>query len=113
MRLFDVDRQRTIVEDLELAETRQARSRGLIGHAPLQAGQGMLIRPCRWIHTFRMSFPIDVLYLSRDWRVVSCSHDLPPNRIDRPVLRAQSVVELPAGTIRETGTKPGDQLELR
>lgn len=113
MRLYDLDRHQTVVESLEIAESRSARSKGLIGHPPLEPGQGMLIRPSRWIHTFRMSFPIDVLYVNRDWRVVACTHALPPNRIDRPVLRAQFVVELSAGAIRETGVETGDRLETR
>jgi len=113
MKLYHVDAQQILVDALEMAEDRRARSRGLIGHAPLEAGQGMLIRPCRWIHTFRMSFPIDVIYVDRDWRVVACSEDLVPSRFGRPVLRAQFVVELPAGAIRRAGVQPGDRLELR
>jgi uncharacterized membrane protein (UPF0127 family) len=51
--------------------------------------------------------------VNRDWRVVACSHSLPPNRIDRPVLRAQFVVEVSSGAIRETGVETGDRLETR
>ena len=113
MRIFDLDRQSSIVDDLEMADDVATRTRGLIGHQPLQPGQGMLIRPCRWIHMFGMTFPIDVLYVNRDWRVVAVTHGLLPNRIDRPVLRAQFVIEMKAGDIRRTGVQVGDHLELR
>jgi len=113
MRLYDLTRQTCIVDRLEIAADARSRARGLIGHAPLEAGQGMLIRPCRWIHMFGMGFPIDVLYVNKHWTVVAATENLGVNRIDRPVLRAQFVVEMKAGDIRRSGVQVGDRLELR
>jgi uncharacterized membrane protein (UPF0127 family) len=113
MRLYDLDQQCSVVDDLEVAEALGARTRGLIGHAPLGFGQGMLIRPCRWIHTFRMSFPIDVLYVNKSGRIVAVSQNLRPGRIDRPVPQAWFVVEMAAGAIRHAGLKVGDHLEVQ
>jgi uncharacterized membrane protein (UPF0127 family) len=112
MRLCSIDGRHTIVEDLETAEDARSRTRGLIGHAPLDLNQGLLIKPSSWIHTFGMSFPIDILYLNKDGRVVACSENLRANRIDRPVLHARMAVELAAGAIRHHGLKVGDCLEL-
>ncbi len=113
MQLYDVTHRIIIVDKLEIAADVQSRTRGLIGHAALDAGQGMLIRPCRWIHMFGMAFPIDVLYVDKRWTIVAMTENLAINRIDRPVLRAQFVVELRAGDIRRTGAQVGDHLELR
>jgi uncharacterized membrane protein (UPF0127 family) len=113
MQLYDVTRQIRIVDELEIAADARSRARGLIGHPALTPGQGMLIRPCRWIHMFGMTFPIDVLYVDKHWDVVAVTESLGINRIDRPVLRAQFVVELGAGDIRRTGVRVGDRLELR
>jgi len=113
MRLYDVTRQTCVLDRLEIAADAPSRARGLIGHAPLEAGQGMLIRPCRWIHMFGMGFPIDVLYVNKHWTVVAATENLGVNRIDRPVLRAQFVVEMKAGDIRRSGVQVGDRLELR
>jgi len=112
MRLYNTARQRIIVEELEIAEALHSRRRGLIGRRSLDFNQGLMISPCRWIHTFGMSFPIDVVYVGKDWRVVACQESLPPNRIGRPVLRAHFVIELAAGAIRHSGLKAGDRLEL-
>ena len=112
MRVRDATQGRIVVERLEVAETRHSRNRGLIGHAPLREGEALLIRPCRWIQTFRMSFPIDVLYCDKRDRVVASSKDLPPGRIDRPVLAASYVLELAAGSIASSGILVGHQLEL-
>ena len=113
MRLYDVNQQRSIVDKLEVAEAMGARTRGLLGHEPLRFGQGMLIRPCRWIHTFGMSFPIDVLYVSKRWRIVAVSENLRPGRIDRPVPQAWFVIEMAAGAIRDANLKVGDLLEIQ
>ena len=62
---------------------------------------------------FGMGFPIDVLYVNKHWDVVAVTENLAVHRIDRPVLRAQFVVEIRAGDIRRTGVQVGDRLELR
>jgi len=113
MRLYDAGSQRLILPDLEVATTSRARTRGLLGHTPLRMGQGLLIRPCSWIHTFGMGFTIDVLYVARDGRIVACAENLRPGRFDRPVLRSRWVVEMPAGAIRYYGVAVGDRLEVR
>jgi hypothetical protein len=101
-----------VVEELEVSEAMGKRTRGLIGHAPLKPGQGMVLRPCRWIHMFGMSFAIDVLYVNRRGRIVAVSENLRPNRIDRPVLQAAYVVELPSGAIRNAGLHVGDSVQV-
>jgi uncharacterized membrane protein (UPF0127 family) len=112
MRLCRSDRLQVIVGDVEVADSVRSRSRGLIGHAPLELNQALLIKPVRWIHTFGMSFPIDILYLNKEGRVVACSENLTPRRIDRPVLRARMALEMAAGAIRHHGVKVGDRLEI-
>ena len=76
-------------------------------------GRGLWIVPSQGIHTIGMSFPIDVLYVNKHWRVVAVSENLRPRRIDRPVPHAWFVVEMAAGAIRHTGLKVGDRLEIQ
>jgi uncharacterized membrane protein (UPF0127 family) len=113
MKLYHLERQRPIVEHLEVAEDPGSRRRGLIGHLPLTRGQGLLIRPSCWVHTFGMGFPIDIAYLGKDGRVLAVSENLAPNRIGRPVLGARCVVEMAAGAVQQMGLKVGDHLEIR
>ena len=84
-----------------------------MGRSSLEEGEGLLIEPCTWIHTFGMAFPIDVIYLDGEGAVIHSCHSLRPNRLGPFVRRAHSVLELPAGTIVGSGTKVGDQLEER
>src|SRR4029077_13369300 len=70
----------------------------LLGLAPLprqRAGAGLLIPPCRSIHTFGMRFPIDVLFLDEVNRVIELRRAVPPCRVLR-CPGAMAVLELPS-----------------
>lgn len=92
-----------------IANTSALRRRGLLEHISLEEGDGLWIAPCEAVHTFAMKFPIDVLYLSKDKRVLKIRHSMPKSRISF-CLSAHSVLELPAGHAAKTGTQVGDQL---
>lgn len=94
-----------------VASSLSSRVRGLLGRTDLPAGEGLLIRPCKGIHTFFMKFAIDAVFLDKDSRVVALYHSLPPNRMTRISLKAVSVLELPAGVLGE-GVSVGDILTL-
>ncbi len=96
-----------------VAASRSQRRRGLLGTTALLPGEGLLLSPCRSVHMVGMAYPIDVLLLDRDSRVVRAVHNLHPGRFTLPVLSARSALELPAGTVARSGTQVGDQLELR
>lgn len=92
-----------------VAETSEHRRRGLLGRASLPPGEALWILPCESVHTIGMRFPIDVLFLSRDKRVLKIRTHMRAWKVSA-CLRAHSVLELPAGTADFTGTRPGDQL---
>lgn len=84
----------------------------MLGRPPLEAGQGLAIIPGHAIHTFFMPAAIDVLYLDQGGRVVRLSQRMPPWRIGPWVKRARWVLELPPGTIQDSGTQVGDEIVL-
>lgn len=102
-----------LAERVEEATRPLARLRGLLGRDGLEPLAALRIAPCSSIHTFFMRFPIDAVFLDRKLRVVRALHTLRPFRATRPYLTAAQVVELPAGTLRATGTREGDQLALQ
>ena len=87
---------------LHVPETRRERMRGLLDADGLSPRHGMLFERCRAVHTFGMRFPIDVVFLDRDLRVVDVRR-LVPGRLTRPRLRARHVLECPA----DSGLRPG------
>lgn len=96
---------------IERADTSKARRGGLLKKSGLRKGEGLWIVPTEAIHTFFMRFDIDVLFLDRKKRVVKAVRRLRPWRLAAS-WRARSVVELPAGTIEESGTERGDLIEV-
>ena len=73
---------------------------------------GLWISPSHGIHTFAMRFPIDAVYLDRDRIVIHIEEDLKPWRLAAVRVQAASVLEVPTGTIRESLTELGDQVDI-
>lgn len=111
IKVFNLTRHRQVADLVQLAGDHHNRRKGLLGREGLGPGEGLWIVPCEAIHTFWMRFPIDLIYLDRRQRVVKTRSNVPPWRLSA-CLRAHSVLELPAGTLRETHTACGDRLAL-
>lgn len=109
--LTNVTRSATLADDLEVAISSAKRSKGLLGRTSLPAGGGLWIAPCESVHMFGMRFSIDLIYVDRALRVKKVTDTIRPWRISA-CLTAHSVFELPAGIVRSTGTRPGDQLAI-
>lgn len=110
MRAINATSGTTIASSGRRATSLWDRSRGLLGRKGLEPGDGLLIAPCSGIHTFFMAFPIDAIFVDKEGRVVHLVREIPPQRMSRYVFKAHAVLELPAGTIRTTGTQVGDRL---
>ena len=95
----------------EVADTSAKRRTGLLKHKALDSGDGLWITPCESVHTFFMKFSIDLVYLDRKKRVRKVRHAVPPWRLSA-CLTAHSILELPAGTAKQTGTQRGDELAI-
>lgn len=98
---------RDLGSNITVAASIWSRIKGLLGRNKLEAGEGLLIQPCKGIHTYFMKFAIDALFLDKENRIVMIYRNLPPNRLTPIFLKAHSVLELPAGTIT-TEISPGD-----
>ena len=102
----------TVLGDaVEAADTSAKRRTGLLKHERLEAGAGLWIVPCESVHTFFMKFPIDLVYVDKHHKVRKVRHAVPPWRLSA-CLTAHSVIELPAGTAKQTRTEPGDELKI-
>jgi len=107
----NVTRQTRLADRAQLAGDGRNRRKGLLGRDGLASGEGLWIVPCEAVHTFGMRFRIDLVFLDRANRIVKIRSDVGPWRLSG-CLRAHSVLELPAGTIRDTQTMTGDNLVL-
>ncbi len=111
MRIWNRTRDVLIADRAGVADTSAKRRTGLLKHSGLAPGEGLWIAPCEAVHTFRMKFDIDVLFLDKKRRILKIRESMRRSRIS-VCLRAHSVLELPAGRSRETQTCVGDQLEF-
>src|SRR5258706_10271892 len=90
------------------ADSFLSRGIGLLLHGSLADGEALRITKTNNITMLFMRFPIDVLFLDRDARVVRAVPDLRP-WVPAVVTRGASEgVELRAGTIAASGTQAGD-----
>ena len=99
-------------DQIRFANTALARLIGLLGAANLSPGEGLLLAPSSGVHTWGMSFPIDVIAMDRRWRVRRVWQHLPPWRILCPSAGTRIVLELPAGRAEELHLRAGDQLSF-
>ena len=101
-----------LAQHVEVAVTRRARRKGLLGRDGLGASCALLLAPCAAIHTMFMRFDIDAVFVDDDGRAVKVVRNLVPWRIAATV-SAHAVVEFAAGTLREQDVTVGDRLYLR
>ncbi len=111
---FNRTRNTYLATDLLIAQTHWSRYRGLMAtdSSRFSHGQGLWINPSHGIHTFAMRFPIDAVYLDRDRIVIHIEEGLKPWRMAAVRVQAASVLELPTGTISESLTELGDQVDI-
>ncbi|MCS7275603.1 MAG: DUF192 domain-containing protein [Dehalococcoidia bacterium] len=112
MRAVNLNRGTVLAERVEEARTFWSRLVGLLGRRELPEGHALLIVPCSSVHTMFMGFAIDVAFLDRDGRVLRAFARVPPFRLLAGGRGAYMALELPAGTLVRTDTRPGDFLQL-
>lgn len=81
---------------------------GFIGQEQLQA---MIFKTRFGIHTFGLKFPIDILIISDNYRVVKIKENMLPGKVFFWNPKHKIVIELPKGTIKDSKTNVGDQIE--
>lgn len=97
------------VAPLEVAATRRARSRGLLGRDGVD---GALWLPgVRSVHTVGMRFAIDVAWIDRSGRVLRV-RTLPPGRISAWMPRAAGVLEAEPGSFGRWGLTEGSRVDV-
>ncbi len=101
---------RIVVERIELAAGFWSRLRGLQFRAALPADHGLLLAPCKSIHTCFVRFPIDAAFLDATGRVAGVRHHIRPWRLVFAPRGTRAVLEMPAGT---TVASVGERLALQ
>lgn len=93
-----------------VANSAWTRMVGLLAHRTLPADEGLWLSPAWSIHTWFMRFPIDVVFVDRDDRVLRIVEAMGPWRLASQ-RRAHAVIELAAGRARTLGLGEGRRLD--
>jgi uncharacterized protein len=112
MKAVNLSNGAEIANEITKAHSFFTRLKGLMFSKSLPDGQGLHIQPCQSIHTFFMNYPIDVLYLNKDFEIVGLQESFQPSKLGKLFKNGHSVLELPTGTIQKSGTKIGHKIKL-
>ena len=107
--IYNQTRRKLLADSAQVAATVQEKARGLLGRLQLPVGDGMFLTNTQRVHAQGMAFPIDLVFINRMGSVIKTATMYPGNG-PVGVDDAQHVLELPAGTVRETGTIAGDKV---
>lgn len=100
-----------ILEDLRIATTFLSRFRGLMGTPWIPENAGLMIKPCNSVHCFFMNFPIDVVFVDKEDRVVHIIHEMQPGKLSPIVAKAKYVIESNPYTL-SNHLSIGDQISI-
>ncbi len=103
-----------------LADTFLSRGLGLMFKASMPKDQGLLIEFPSWlslrisktVHGFFMRFPIDLVFIDKDQKVVDIT-TLNPWRLYIPKTNCKWVLEVNEGIALDKDVKIGDKLEFK
>lgn len=97
---------------VSVAEDSKARLKGLLGTKELAPFHGLLIQPCKQVHTFGMHYPISVWFIDRELKVIRIVDNLQTWRISPYCRHSHSIIEFPQKWAEKTETKLGEYLLL-
>ena len=100
------------ISKVEIAGSPLSRGLGLIGRKDFRSYNGMLLKNANAIHTFFVRFPIDVVFLDSNFKVLKTVENLCPFRFSPFVWKAKHTLELPQNSIKNHSLKVGDKIDL-
>jgi uncharacterized membrane protein (UPF0127 family) len=103
-------RGEVIADSVVEASSIRSRMRGLLARPTLRPNEALLLIPCKQVHTFGMTYAIDVVFCDRSWVVLRVVRGMRPARLSRVVWRSHVAVELRAGGA--VAVQVGDRLKL-
>ncbi len=112
MPVKNVTRNTVIASRSRIADSVVKRAVGLMFSKPTEAAMTLKFPkdvPIS-LHTYFVFFPIDILFVDSKLHIVEMVSAMQPFTTYSAESRASYVVELPAGTIRKTRTKVGDEI---
>jgi uncharacterized protein len=112
MKIINKTNNNILADKATIANTAFSRMKGLLGRKEFPKGEALILDPCNSIHMLFMRFPIDVVFMDKNNRVVRAISSIKPFHFSPIYFKAKLAIELPVGTILSTSTRAGDDLSL-
>ncbi|MCH8079143.1 MAG: DUF192 domain-containing protein [Proteobacteria bacterium] len=103
------DNQQCLLNNVMCTSNPFEKMRGLLGRPPLQKHQALLITSCASIHTFGMTYPLDLVFLNKHWQIKKIIQSLVPWRMAWS-FGSCMVLEMKSGTIESLNLDTDMQL---
>jgi uncharacterized membrane protein (UPF0127 family) len=110
--VYNETRQTFLSLGVSIADTFYTSMKGLLGRRKLRNDDGLWVIPSQGIHTIGVLFPIDLVYLDANRKVVHLVEHLRPFRFGPVKASSESVLELPVRTICRSDTRIGDSFVI-
>lgn len=101
-----------IATNVKTANNIFTRTVGLLYKSSLPREEGLLIIPCRTIHSIFMRFTFDAVFISKEGEVVHLIERMKPFKATPIIWKAKTVLELAEGIISEKNIQLGDIIEF-
>jgi len=112
MPIINLTKGGRLAQKVTVADNLLARLTGLLGTERPDPHKALYLTPCAGVHTFGMKYPIDVVFLDVQGKVVKLFENLPPNRMTKVIPSAKSALELAPDTITAYAIQTGDCLRV-
>lgn len=96
-------------KETEIADTFIRRFFGLMGRKSLGAEEALLLLPCKDVHCCFMRFPIDVVYLDKEYQVLK-KETMAPWSFGKIVKNCKAVLEVNEGQAEQL--EIGEKLQI-
>lgn len=90
-----------VIPNLKLANTFITRFKGLMGSNVLSKDEGLLITPCQQVHTHFMAYPLDLVFIDQEDKVIEILTNIKPWRFSKYIKKSKAILELSANTANE------------
>ena len=95
---------------IEIADSFFTRLAGLMFRKKLPQGMGLLLAPCNSVHMCFMRFPIDVIYIDREYHILKVVKGLKPWIGVSMCTKAWATLEMTAGEAARCGLVEGKKM---
>lgn len=112
----NISKNNILAKESKICKNIFSKTRGLMFSKEIKNKSLVFIfnKEAKWsLHMLFVFFPIDVLWLNKDYKVVDIKENFKPfSLVAAPKEKAKFVIELPKGTIKNTKTKIGDKISF-